>query len=170
MTFVDNRTPENDRSIHGKSHDGDYAEYAVDLRFAGLRRALLEQDVAAGVTGAAEHLAHEEAEAFDRSSLRDPFDPGFRWDDTGRPTPERVRWMVEELDGSLCRLCGDTEGPFEVDHIHPIALGGTDHMSNLWLLCRPCNRAKSGHLLADFLSTRKDLTPNLPTRLQLGGR
>ena len=29
---------------------------------------------------------------------------------------------------------------FEVDHVVPRSRGGTDHKSNLQLLCSPCNR------------------------------
>jgi len=33
-------------------------------------------------------------------------------------------------------------GPLEVDHITPVAAGGTDDPENLWLACRPCNQYK----------------------------
>jgi hypothetical protein len=33
-------------------------------------------------------------------------------------------------------------GPLEVDHIIPVAAGGTDDPRNLWLACRPCNQHK----------------------------
>ena len=32
---------------------------------------------------------------------------------------------------------------FEVDHMVPRSRGGTDHKSNLQLLCSPCNRIKA---------------------------
>ena len=32
--------------------------------------------------------------------------------------------------------------PLEIDHILPIALGGTDDEENLWLACRLCNSHK----------------------------
>lgn len=32
---------------------------------------------------------------------------------------------------------------FQIDHITPLAEGGTSEEENLWLLCETCNRAKS---------------------------
>jgi 5-methylcytosine-specific restriction endonuclease McrA len=38
--------------------------------------------------------------------------------------------------------------PFEIDHKVPICKGGTDHIGNLQLLCRRCNRKKGKKELA----------------------
>lgn len=43
-----------------------------------------------------------------------------------------------------CRYCGSTEA-IEVDHVFPLALGGTDHWWNLAPACRSCNRRKHAH-------------------------
>jgi 5-methylcytosine-specific restriction endonuclease McrA len=40
----------------------------------------------------------------------------------------------------LCALCGRPAQ--HVDHIHPIALGGTDSRANLQALCAACNLRK----------------------------
>ena len=55
-----------------------------------------------------------------------------------RRIPERLRREI--LDAS-CAYCG---GPFptEVDHVIPIAQGGTSEPSNLAPSCEPCNREK----------------------------
>jgi len=45
----------------------------------------------------------------------------------------------------------------EVDHIIARAKGGTDHVSNLQLLCGHCNRVK-GDRGMDYLRTRLQLT------------
>ena len=34
-------------------------------------------------------------------------------------------------------------GPFEVDHVLPLELGGADHIDNMQALCRPCHRQKT---------------------------
>lgn len=42
-----------------------------------------------------------------------------------------------------CQACGVIHSRMEVDHIIALSQGGTNHLSNLQLLCRPCNRSKS---------------------------
>jgi len=55
-----------------------------------------------------------------------------------RYIPPAVRREV--LDAN-CAYCG---GPFptEVDHVMPVARGGTSERSNLAAACQPCNREK----------------------------
>ena len=58
-----------------------------------------------------------------------------------------VRWMVLKRDNYRCVVCGaspavDHSVQLEVDHIQPIAHGGTNDLSNLQTLCRPCNQGK----------------------------
>jgi hypothetical protein len=43
---------------------------------------------------------------------------------------------------SVCERCGGTD-TLAVDHIIPIAKGGTDCINNKQTLCRPCNSKKS---------------------------
>lgn len=48
-------------------------------------------------------------------------------------------------DGDSCYICGqgqDAHDPWEIEHVKPRALGGTDHLDNLALAHRSCNRAK----------------------------
>lgn len=55
-----------------------------------------------------------------------------------------VRAVALEHFGRVCRHCGTTEGPFEVDHIVPLkrAMAGALLMTNLQVLCRACHKAK----------------------------
>ena len=45
-------------------------------------------------------------------------------------------------DGKRCAYCKSTR-QLRIDHIHPLSLGGFTEMSNLQLLCFPCNSKKS---------------------------
>lgn len=57
----------------------------------------------------------------------------------------RARFTILERDGFRCRYCG--RGPeateLEVDHVLPVAAGGTNDPSNLVAACKACNRGKS---------------------------
>lgn len=138
-----------------------YAEYCIDLKMGGMRREALATMAQAGDEVAARLLANEEAEYLDRSTLRYQLQPWIRYADTdSHRVPEAVAYLVRSLDGPGCRLCGGEEtagNPHEVDHVRPLADGGTDHLSNLWTLCRPCNRAKGCLGLEAFLLPRKHL-------------
>ncbi|WP_296862475.1 HNH endonuclease [uncultured Methanobrevibacter sp.] len=64
---------------------------------------------------------------------------------TGRqPIPRKLRHQVFQRDGYRCRECGATnkQTRLHVDHIKPVAKGGTNDLSNLQTLCEACNRAK----------------------------
>jgi hypothetical protein len=56
-----------------------------------------------------------------------------------------VRPYILERDNYTCQECGVTEGPLEIDHIIPIANGGTNKLDNLQVLCLPCNRRKGAN-------------------------
>jgi hypothetical protein len=48
---------------------------------------------------------------------------------------------LAERDGYACQKCGTTKD-LHIDHIVPVARGGTNDLSNLQFLCRSCNSAK----------------------------
>lgn len=56
-----------------------------------------------------------------------------------------VRMRVMKRDRFQCTYCGapGTDVELEVDHIIPVAGGGSNHMSNLTTACRACNQQKS---------------------------
>lgn len=58
---------------------------------------------------------------------------------------KRLRFEILRRDGFKCRYCGTTasERELRVDHVTPVALGGTDDPSNLVASCHPCNSGKS---------------------------
>lgn len=56
----------------------------------------------------------------------------------------RKRFFVLKRDGFTCKMCG-ANGlgvKLEVDHILPVAEGGSDFLDNLQTLCFECNRGK----------------------------
>ncbi|MFN3361388.1 MAG: HNH endonuclease [Pseudanabaenaceae cyanobacterium] len=64
------------------------------------------------------------------------------------PIPAAVREYVCQRDGYRCCSCGSTQN-LTIDHIIPLAKGGTNDSSNLQTLCRSCNCRKNGryHLI-----------------------
>lgn len=79
--------------------------------------------------------------------------------------PENKSWLFGE-QGGYCNICETRfdKQHLEVDHIIPISKGGSDHISNLQLLCSSCNRHKGdrtqewtlAHLLDKGLVKKKD--------------
>ena len=59
--------------------------------------------------------------------------------------PGRLRHKVFQRDGYRCVECGasNEETTLHVDHIKPVAKGGTNNINNLQTLCKKCNLAKS---------------------------
>lgn len=49
--------------------------------------------------------------------------------------------------------CGE-HTDLSVDHKFPLSRGGTDDISNLHFLCRPCNSSKGDKTLAEWLATQ----------------
>lgn len=58
---------------------------------------------------------------------------------------KRTRFEVLRRDGHTCRYCGASapDVALQVDHVIPVALGGTDGPDNLVAACRDCNYGKS---------------------------
>lgn len=82
-----------------------------------------------------------------------------------------VRIRVMKRDKFRCTYCGASgnDVELEIDHIHPISKGGSNHMSNLTTACRCCNQSKSNNnaqpmsqarqtsgLIGIFIHTLKD--------------
>lgn len=58
---------------------------------------------------------------------------------------KRTRYEVLRRDSHTCRYCGASapEATLTVDHVIPVALGGSDEPSNLVAACRDCNAGKA---------------------------
>lgn len=59
---------------------------------------------------------------------------------------KRTRYEVLRRDGHRCRYCGTSAGEgatLTVDHVIPVALGGSDKPDNLVAACKDCNAGKA---------------------------
>ncbi|MBV6624705.1 MAG: HNH endonuclease [Rivularia sp. (in: Bacteria)] len=59
--------------------------------------------------------------------------------------PTAVKKYVFERDKYQCQSCGKQkeEASLTIDHIIPLARGGSNDISNLQILCFTCNRKKT---------------------------
>lgn len=69
-----------------------------------------------------------------------------------------VRW------GRACVYCGVKGVPLQIDHLRARSRGGTNRLSNLVLACAPCNSAKGGRPVEEFLVGRPELAARLLAR------
>ncbi|MGW7296135.1 HNH endonuclease [Streptomyces xiamenensis] len=58
---------------------------------------------------------------------------------------KRLRYEILRRDNHTCRYCGAAapDAPLRIDHVTPVALGGTDTADNLVTACEPCNSGKT---------------------------
>ncbi len=54
----------------------------------------------------------------------------------------RFREVVLARDGEVCKYCGATGVPLQLDHVVPRSRGGADEAENLAPACKPCNSSK----------------------------
>ncbi|MBD2580225.1 HNH endonuclease [Oscillatoria sp. FACHB-1406] len=66
--------------------------------------------------------------------------------------PKSVRKYVFQRDNFHCQSCGKThlETQLTIDHIIPLATGGSNDISNLQTLCLSCNQRKQHHFDSRF--------------------
>ena len=92
-----------------------------------------------------------------RSPLWEPHAVGFKVHDYIRPVingrrQNLRRYLVELLShwGESCVYCGRSALDLQIEHIVPIARGGSNDLSNLALACRQCNIQKRTQTAAEF--------------------
>ena len=59
----------------------------------------------------------------------------------------RAAGIILKRDNYRCVSCGaspsnDQQAELEVDHVYPVASGGSNGLENLQTLCRTCNEGK----------------------------
>ena len=60
---------------------------------------------------------------------------------------KRTRFEVLRRDNYTCRYCRSADNALRVDHVTPVALGGTDELTNLVAACQDCNAGKASTVL-----------------------
>ena len=85
------------------------------------------------------------------------------------PKSKSVRARLYFEQGKKCKGCGNEylEKDFEVDHIIPRSKDGSDHYSNLQLLCGNCNK-KKGDKPMEFLLARVNLMNEAKKQITFG--
>ena len=70
---------------------------------------------------------------------------------------KKTRFEVFKRDKFTCQYCGRVAPDviLEVDHIKPVAKGGTDDFLNLITSCRDCNRGKGATTLSENAEIKK---------------
>src|SRR5258708_32692418 len=71
-----------------------------------------------------------------------------------RSIPPGIRVAVLDRDGHKCSYCGSTYD-LTIDHIIPVAKGGTSTIENLRTLCGRCNMSKGSGASPVTISSEK---------------
>jgi 5-methylcytosine-specific restriction endonuclease McrA len=103
------------------------------------------------ITGISQELVK-----FDLQAMQNPEISGKEYQQ-GELAGYEVREYLLEKWGRKCAYCGVENVPFEVEHIHPKSIGGSDRVSNLTLACHDCNQKKGNQDIRDFLSKKPDI-------------
>ena len=65
--------------------------------------------------------------------------------------PSAIKAAVFKRDGEVCVYCGQTAGPFHLDHVVPWSRGGEHSVENLVVSCPSCNLSKKDKTLKEWL-------------------
>lgn len=70
-----------------------------------------------------------------------------------KPLSKKTRFQVLQRDNFTCQYCGRSAPnvSLEVDHVVPVAKGGTNDIENLVTSCWECNIGKGTHEVTDTI-------------------
>ena len=91
---------------------------------------------------------------FDTQKMQDPEIRGVEYQQGTLLGYEVREYLLDKWDRH-CAYCDTSQVDFQIDHVYPKDLGGSDRVSNLALACPACNQNKDNRLLADFLANDK---------------
>ncbi len=100
---------------------------------------------------------------FDTQLLQNPTIEGIEYQQ-GTLAGYEVREYLLEKGNRTCFYCQAKNVSLEIDHIRSRSKGGSDRLSNLTLVCRPCNQAKGNLDVETFLCKKPDLLKTLLSR------
>ena len=81
---------------------------------------------------------------------------------TGETRKKVKKWLLKSISSSTqCPFCQGSLAlgkNIAVDHMEPISRGGSRLLSNCWIVCQPCNRAKGDLNVKEFTELRGALS------------
>jgi 5-methylcytosine-specific restriction endonuclease McrA len=92
----------------------------------------------------------QELVRFDMQLMTNPDIQGREYQQGTLAGYETREYLLEKWDRQ-CAYCGVKDVPFQVEHIHPRAKGGSNSITNLALSCEKCNTKKGTKDIKDFL-------------------
>jgi 5-methylcytosine-specific restriction endonuclease McrA len=92
----------------------------------------------------------QELVRFDMQLISNPEISGKEYQQGTLQGYEAREYLLEKW-GRQCAYCGVKNVPFQVEHIHPRAKGGSNSITNLTLSCQKCNTKKGTKDIKDFL-------------------
>ncbi|MDB9310406.1 RNA-guided endonuclease IscB [Aphanizomenon sp. CS-733/32] len=92
----------------------------------------------------------QELVRFDMQLMANPDIQGKEYQQGTLAGYETREYLLEKW-GRQCTYCGAKDVPFQVEHIHPRAKGGSNSITNLALSCEKCNTKKGTKDIKDFL-------------------
>ncbi|MDD5228666.1 MAG: RNA-guided endonuclease IscB [Methylococcales bacterium] len=100
---------------------------------------------------------HVETVRFDMQKMVNPEISGVEHQ-RGELLGYEVREYLLEKWGRKCAYCDKKDVPFEIEHINPKSLGGSDRVSNLTIACHSCNQKKNNLPVEQFVKDKNKLT------------
>ena len=73
---------------------------------------------------------------------------------TGKHVTKKIIRHLQGVQDGVCGYCSGPLGDYHVDHIFPMAAGGTNNIDNLVLSCPRCNLLASSFVFTDFYAKR----------------